>query len=304
MSLCNRIIWLDIAKGITIILMVLGHSSIPDGLSRFIYTFHMPLFFISSGWVTNFSKYNIVDFISHKARTLLLPFIVYSAVVLILINYLGKSPFVLWIKTGWGGYALWFIPVLYFALVISQFIYKLENRGIRLTILFIVLVGAAVLSYNKIVLPWNLASVPYAIVFIMIGAELNKLQNKIAITSPGALVALTLVTLLISMKWRLDMAWNNITPIIPITIGAISGTILVYMISVLVDQKLPICSRMFQSIGKETYLILALSQIVIIYLNEMFLLNGIVKYSLLVLILVVLKFIKDFINRILTIKLL
>lgn len=300
----GRNYWLDVAKGITIILMVLGHSSIPDGLSRFIYAFHMPLFFISSGWVTNFTKYNIVDFILHKARTLLLPFIIYSAIVLVLINYWDKSSFVLWIKTEWGGYALWFIPVLYFALVISQFIYKLENRGIRLTILFMILVGAAVLSYNKIVLPWNLASVPYAIVCIMIGAELNKFQNKIAVTSVGALVALALVTLLISMKWRLDMAWNNITPIIPITIGAISGTILVYMISVFVDQKLPICSRMFQSIGRETYLILALSQIVIIYLNEIFSLSGIVKYSLLVLILVALKFIKDFINRILTIKLL
>ena len=143
----GRNYWLDVAKGVTIILMVLGHSSIPDVLSRFIYAFHMPLFFISSGWVTNFTKYNIVDFILHKARTLLLPYIIYSAVVLVLINYLDKSSFVLWIKTGWGGYALWFIPVLYFALVISQFIYKLENRGIRLTILFIILVGAAVLSY-------------------------------------------------------------------------------------------------------------------------------------------------------------
>lgn len=274
LNMQGRNYWLDVAKGITIILMVLGHSSIPDGLSRFIYAFHMPLFFISSGWVTNFTKYNIVDFILHKARTLLLPFIIYSAIVLVLINYWDKSSFVLWIKTGWGGYALWFIPVLYFALVISQFIYKLENRGIRLTILFMILVGAAVLSYNKIVLPWNLASVPYAIVCIMIGAELNKFQNKIAVTSVGALVALALVTLLISMKWRLDMAWNNITPIIPITIGAISGTILVYMISVFVDQKLPICSRMFQSIGRETYLILALSQIVIIYLNEIFSLSG------------------------------
>ena len=125
MNFDKRSVWLDVAKGITIILMVLGHSSIPDGLSRFIYAFHMPLFFISSGWVTNFSKYNIVDFILHKARTLLLPFIIYSAFVLASINYLDKCSFALWIKTGWGGYALWFIPVLYFALVISQFIYKL-----------------------------------------------------------------------------------------------------------------------------------------------------------------------------------
>lgn len=44
MNFDKRSVWLDVAKGITIILMVLGHSSIPDGLSRFIYAFHMPLF--------------------------------------------------------------------------------------------------------------------------------------------------------------------------------------------------------------------------------------------------------------------
>lgn len=45
----GRNYWLDVAKGITIILMVLGHSSIPDGLSRFIYAFHMPLFLYPRG---------------------------------------------------------------------------------------------------------------------------------------------------------------------------------------------------------------------------------------------------------------
>lgn len=37
--------WVDIAKGIAIILMVLGHTAIPDSLSRFIYSFHMPFFY-------------------------------------------------------------------------------------------------------------------------------------------------------------------------------------------------------------------------------------------------------------------
>lgn len=43
----NRNRWLDIAKGIAIILMVAGHTPIPSVMSHFIYAFHMPLFFIS-----------------------------------------------------------------------------------------------------------------------------------------------------------------------------------------------------------------------------------------------------------------
>lgn len=36
--------WVDVAKGIAIILMILGHTAIPDSLFRFIYSFHLPLF--------------------------------------------------------------------------------------------------------------------------------------------------------------------------------------------------------------------------------------------------------------------
>ena len=49
----KRIQWLDIAKGLAIILMILGHTSIPKFAADFIWLFHMPLFFIASGYTTN-----------------------------------------------------------------------------------------------------------------------------------------------------------------------------------------------------------------------------------------------------------
>lgn len=76
--------WLDVAKGIAIILMVFGHTGFSTYWVWFIYAFHMPLFFIASGWTSNWTKYNIRKFIFHKMRTLLLPFIIYSCIVLII----------------------------------------------------------------------------------------------------------------------------------------------------------------------------------------------------------------------------
>ena len=35
-----------IAKGVGILLMVVAHAGIPEVFSRFIYMFHMPLFFL------------------------------------------------------------------------------------------------------------------------------------------------------------------------------------------------------------------------------------------------------------------
>ncbi len=41
---------MSVCKGIAIILMVVGHVEAPELLTNFIYTFHMPLFFIAAGY--------------------------------------------------------------------------------------------------------------------------------------------------------------------------------------------------------------------------------------------------------------
>ena len=47
----KRIEWVDIAKGIAILLVIIGHTVKFGSLSRnIIFSFHMPLFFILSGY--------------------------------------------------------------------------------------------------------------------------------------------------------------------------------------------------------------------------------------------------------------
>ena len=54
---------ISITKGIAIILMVIGHAEAPELLTNFIYTFHMPLFFIAAGY---FSTENIFQIPGHS----------------------------------------------------------------------------------------------------------------------------------------------------------------------------------------------------------------------------------------------
>lgn len=56
----ERNVTIDIMKGIGIILMVVGHSGYPSFLRNFIYTFHMPLFFMISGYLITESKLNVI----------------------------------------------------------------------------------------------------------------------------------------------------------------------------------------------------------------------------------------------------
>lgn len=84
---CNSI---TIAKAIGIILMVVGHSGCPQMLSKFIYLFHMPLFFFCSGIF--FSELNghkaAIQFLKKRIKGLYVPFVKWSVLFLLLHNLL------------------------------------------------------------------------------------------------------------------------------------------------------------------------------------------------------------------------
>lgn len=75
-----RIEWIDIAKGIGILLVILGHT-IQYNIVSPIYAFHMPLFFFLSGLLLK-QKYlgSFSDFSKKKTAQLLKPWLVISAI--------------------------------------------------------------------------------------------------------------------------------------------------------------------------------------------------------------------------------
>lgn len=54
----NRYDFLDVAKGIGILLVVIAHINYTPSLITIIYSFHMPIFFFFSGMVFNRNKYS------------------------------------------------------------------------------------------------------------------------------------------------------------------------------------------------------------------------------------------------------
>lgn len=84
----KRNIEINFAKGIAICLMVIGHANVTPYLGRFIYLFHMPLFFILSGYFFPCIKINtLTDCLKYwvrKMRGLYFPFIKWCIVFLFL----------------------------------------------------------------------------------------------------------------------------------------------------------------------------------------------------------------------------
>lgn len=161
----KRIEWIDSTRGIAILLVVVGHvvggytgnyglpeyQRIIDIVVDAIYTFHMPLFFMISGYVFGLKKYNwsmdnYVAYINKKAKTLLIPYFLFSTLqILIKLPLQGKIASVL----SWKNILLlpiipidqfWFIYVLFFIFCFAGFMdWKVQyNSLIMASVLFIV----------------------------------------------------------------------------------------------------------------------------------------------------------------------
>ena len=95
-----RLEWILIAKGIGVVLVVVGHFWPADSpaywteVRRVIYTFHMPLFFFLSGWLYEYGKYSYRELVYSKTQRLLYPFAA-IAVLFFLIKFTAGLFFVL-----------------------------------------------------------------------------------------------------------------------------------------------------------------------------------------------------------------
>ena len=86
----NRDKSLDIARGLCIILVVVGHyipESAPSwyvAINKAIYAFHMPAFMFISGYVylLSLKKDSYVTFFAKKFKRLLIPYFVVSTIVI------------------------------------------------------------------------------------------------------------------------------------------------------------------------------------------------------------------------------
>lgn len=292
----TRLQWLDIAKGIAILLMVLGHTSIPMIVSNFIWAFHMPLFFIASGLVTNWGKLSFKQFLLCKLRSLAFPFVIYSTIVLAIECIMGENTFNNWVTNGWEGYALWFIPVLFFALLIVKALYIIKKDIHRNVLVLFILASGYLFSYFQIQLPWTISSVPYAVCMIVFGNEFKSLLFFIEKPNYLYIIFCFVVTFAISHSCKLDMCFNNILPIAPLTVGALMGTCFVFMLSSVIQRHIQPIGKMFAFVGRETFVFVAFSQIIIMLLNNYFSLNIGVKYLLLFASLLILKYLKDEVN--------
>lgn len=176
-----RIAWVDALKGLGIILVVFGHTDISSAIRKYIYSFHMPLFFFCSGYLYSNTD-TVRQLLQKKSRKLLLPYFLFTVLSLLIVivkailvdNLNNVYPldlisqlFYINGKVCWNT-PIWFLIVLFITNIVFDFIKRVRILNLTLTVLLLGLVGV-MLNSQQIVLPFGLNIVCISITFYYLG---------------------------------------------------------------------------------------------------------------------------------------
>lgn len=256
-----RLDYLDIAKGLAIYLVAIGH--VPEAFDAplyrvAIYTFHMPLFFIVSGVVTkrhsHFEKYNLKNFLEFLKKNFLALVVPYLIWALIFMQFdIKKIPYILY-GTRWSlneaasNTVLWFLPCLFSSRVIVELVLWLStkfkmHRRLFATIAAVILFPLGfILPVPQMQLPFGLSQAPIIAGFMLMGYACKGIMDDFhkksvllhLVTFVLAAIAFYIGVFVIEGQELISMFVCTYGNPIRFIINAISGCIMIMVLSSLI----------------------------------------------------------------------
>lgn len=86
----KRIEYIDIAKGIGIILVIMCHSGYINGMAIYVNSFFMPLFFYTAGLVYRDKELELKKYLMTKFKTLMVPYYVWNVLLILGSKVIGR----------------------------------------------------------------------------------------------------------------------------------------------------------------------------------------------------------------------
>ena len=283
----KRIEYIDIAKGIGILLVVMGHNDfglVSPFFYKLIYSFHMPLFFFVSGMLFK-SEIPFFTLLRRRYQTVLQPYIVIILLIFfmtlsftkvnfdvaaarLLKAFYANGHYIDWVQ-------LWFLPHL-FALNLFAFgFYKLVktiripwSNWILLAIIQIVgvatigifwpftlsLLGRDITLYG---LPLSIDLILVSGFFFILGCEVNKVIPDKVFAHPVTFVGsiTTLLAMIIFLPQTIDFNTRSFQSLPINTLEAILGITFILALSKQIE-KIPSFSVVLRYIGQTSLIIL------------------------------------------------
>lgn len=282
----QRIEWVDVAKGLGLLCVILGHFRL-SFLSSWVYTFHIPLFFFLSGFVFSGRKYSFKKYLIKKSKTLLIPYFILGMgifVVWCFIYWAQGRPGMDYLEMFWNFikqehfWTIWFLACLF---MVELLYYWIDKASVRVpwlsTLISCILCGLGFLWYRLggKGIPWNLDIMLVAQFFFHMGYLLKSTKKLSAFCFEGKIwkkLLLFLACLIVNIGagiacirisgQSLDMSVGIYGNEILTMISAFAG---IFMVCILANI-LP--WQVFKYLGKNTMLIFAWHSRIIMVLMD------------------------------------
>lgn len=297
----NRVRYVDIARGISIICIILGHLGV-SSINRFVFTFHVPVFFLISGYFFD-EKSNWKVFTGKKVKTLIVPYV--TACLLIIISAVffnqilnqglgDKAVIKSWIGAALYGAgdnyskpfvikgigAIWFLLAMFWASLMMKLLLGIRNEFRFLIVLAIFFI--ADWSRKRFFwFPLSIQAGGTALLFIYIGylsKYLNTIFRQIENSMKFVLLgfaAWVWIEFIINFKSFWLVHCDHGRGVVDI-FGSLCGSVCILSISYLIDNKTILLSRGLAFLGKYSLLMLCMHIIELDTINWRWLL----KYAL------------------------
>ena len=273
----QRELSVDVARGIGIILVVFGHTFQIYSITSYIYSFHIPLFFLLSGLTFNTEKYFHCPkrFLRDRFLKLIIPYFIaamFSYVLYVFVAPTLSLPKIdvdsaaIGILSGNGNalpfnLGLWFLPAFFFAGIIFLAL-TLSFKGMKLFIGVFLVSISGILIGTAYSLPFGLDIAMATQIFIYCGYLLKKAQllAKIRNSKTRSITICILAQLLLivmfslsSMNDRIDLMTRAYGEPVLFFVTGLVGSISILMFSIFLSMRNPsnnYVSKFFQFIGK------------------------------------------------------
>jgi fucose 4-O-acetylase-like acetyltransferase len=286
----KRIEYIDIARGIGILLVVMGHndfSAISPFLHKLIYSFHMPLFFFLSGYFLN-AGLPFWTFFKKRFNSLLKPFfftifMIYffsvsfekmsfaTAITRITKSLYATGFYIDWVQ-------LWFLPHLFVVSLYAYLFYKVVGRIDRtwirwLILLFTLFLGTLYLKaffpfplsvfgkdYRLLGLPYSLDLVLLSGFFFILGSETRHLKTDVLFGNTFFMLVAgaALVLMNIFLTPTIDLNTRTYDSLVISTLEAVTGILFILALSRQIDLHTSWLANLFKYLGRITLIILIL----------------------------------------------
>ncbi len=242
--------WVNALRAIGIVLVVLGHTlGISESVDKYIFSFHMPLFFFISGFVLTPTRLSqpLVEAVRHYGHRLLMPYLLFSILtylpwVMVTRHYGADS--VLQVEAwrpvigtlygigidGWLQHnaMLWFFPCLFVTHLVFRMVYALQRAEWQYVfIAALVGLGYMLSSLLPMRLPWGIEIALIALPFYALGQAFAQHDAWFPRAGLGTALLFLLFAALqftcIGLNGRVDMNFISLGNPLLFYLGAVSG---------------------------------------------------------------------------------